>query len=383
MSVKDVSALSLGGHGDDMVPLMRYSTVAGMPLPDLVRMGWTTQARLDAIVERTRKGGGEIVALLKTGSAFYAPASSAIAMAESYLKDKKRVLPCAACLNGEYGVKDLYVGVPVVIGAKGVERVVEIDFDGAEREMFDKSVTAVRTLVDACTKIAPDARQITAQPDSVARHWSSGGDRMNIHEYQAKAVLANSACRWRTACRPSRRRKPSRPQRAWRPGLGGEGTDPRRRPRQGRRRQGGQIDRRCRERSEAPARLDAGHAPDRPKGKRQPHLHRGRLGDREGVLSLDAGRPRVLARRHRGVDRRRHGHREGGARHAGKDHHHHGRSGRQYLPASRAAPVQALGLDGDLAKQMSPLITNLYKAFVDTDMACSRSIRWSSPRTRS
>jgi malate dehydrogenase len=155
VSVEDVSAMTLGGHGDDMVPMARYSMVAGIPLPDLNKMGWTTQARLDAIVERTRKGGGEIVALLKSGSAFYAPASSAIAMAESYLKDKKRLLPCAAYLNGEYGVKDLYVGVPVVIGAKGVERVMELEFNGAEREMFDKSVTAVRTLVDACQKIAP------------------------------------------------------------------------------------------------------------------------------------------------------------------------------------------------------------------------------------
>jgi malate dehydrogenase len=155
VSVEDVSALTLGGHGDDMVPLVRYSTVGGVPLPDLVKIGWTTQARLDAIVERTRKGGGEIVNLLKTGSAFYAPASSAIAMAESYLKDKKRLLPCAAYLNGEYGVKDMYVGVPAVIGAKGIERVLELEFTGAEREMFDKSVTAVRTLIDACNKIAP------------------------------------------------------------------------------------------------------------------------------------------------------------------------------------------------------------------------------------
>ena len=155
VSVEDIHAWTLGGHGDDMVPMVRYSNVGGVPLPDLVRMGWTTQARLDAIVERTRKGGGEIVNLLKTGSAFYAPASSAVAMAESYLKDKKRLLPCAAYLNGEYGVKDLYVGVPVVIGAKGVERVMELEFNGAEREMFDKSVTAVRTLIDACQKIAP------------------------------------------------------------------------------------------------------------------------------------------------------------------------------------------------------------------------------------
>src|SRR3974390_2311406 len=156
VSVEDVTAFVLGGHGDTMVPLTRYSTVAGIPLPDLVKMGWTTAARLDAIVDRTRNGGGEIVGLLKTGSAFYAPATSAIAMAESYLRDKKRVLPCAAWLNGEYGVKDLYVGVPVVIGAKGAERSVGLDFNGAERGMFEKSVQAVQTLIDACKKIAPD-----------------------------------------------------------------------------------------------------------------------------------------------------------------------------------------------------------------------------------
>src|ERR1700682_3232629 len=127
VSVEDVTAFVLGGHGDSMVPLTRYSTVAGIPLPDLVKLGWTTAARLDAIVERTRNGGGEIVSLLKTGSAFYAPASSAIAMAESYLRDKKRVLPAAAWLNGEYGINDLYVGVPVVIGSKGVGRIVEVE----------------------------------------------------------------------------------------------------------------------------------------------------------------------------------------------------------------------------------------------------------------
>jgi malate dehydrogenase len=155
VSVEDVSALVLGGHGDDMVPIARYSTVSGIPLPDLVRMGWTTQARLDAIIERTRKGGGEIVALLKTGSAFYAPASSAIQMAESYLKDKRRVLPCAVWLNGEYGVKGMYVGVPAVIGANGVEKVVEIDLTPEEKAMFTKSVGAVQNLIDACKKIAP------------------------------------------------------------------------------------------------------------------------------------------------------------------------------------------------------------------------------------
>jgi malate dehydrogenase len=156
VSVEDVSAFVLGGHGDTMVPMARYSTVAGIPLPDLIKMGWTTQARVDEIFNRTRNGGAEIVNLLKTGSAFYAPASSAIAMAESYLLDKKRVLPCAAWLNGEYGVKGLYVGVPVVIGAKGVERVVELDLAGAERTEFDKSVAAVKGLVEACQKIAPD-----------------------------------------------------------------------------------------------------------------------------------------------------------------------------------------------------------------------------------
>jgi malate dehydrogenase len=136
--------------------MARYSTVAGIPLPDLIRMGWTTQARVEEIFNRTRNGGAEIVNLLKTGSAFYAPASSAIAMAESYLLDKKRVLPCAAWLNGEYGIKNLYVGVPVVIGAKGVERIVELDLTGSERSEFDKSANAVKALVDACQKIAPD-----------------------------------------------------------------------------------------------------------------------------------------------------------------------------------------------------------------------------------
>jgi malate dehydrogenase len=155
VSVEDVTAFVLGGHGDTMVPLVRYSTVAGIPLPDLIRMGWSTQARIDELVERTRHGGAEIVNLLKTGSAFYAPAASAIAMAESFLRDRKRVVPCAAYLNGEYGVKDLYVGVPVVLGAKGVERIVEIELNGAERAMLEKSVGGVRGLVDACINIVP------------------------------------------------------------------------------------------------------------------------------------------------------------------------------------------------------------------------------------
>jgi malate dehydrogenase len=153
VSVEDVTAFVLGGHGDDMVPLVRYSTVAGIPLPDLVKMGWTTQDKLDAMVERTRKGGGEIVNLLKTGSAFYAPAASAIAMAESYLKDKKRVLPCAAYLTGQYGIDGLFIGVPIVIGANGVERIVEIELSADERAMLDKSLASVTSLVEACKGI--------------------------------------------------------------------------------------------------------------------------------------------------------------------------------------------------------------------------------------
>jgi malate dehydrogenase len=155
VSVEDVSAFVLGGHGDTMVPLLRYSTVAGIPLHDLVDLGWTTKARLEEIVDRTRNGGGEIVNLLKTGSAFYAPAASAVEMAQSYLHDKKRVLPAAAYLSGEYGQRDIYVGVPVVIGAKGVERIVEIELNAHERAMFEKSAGSVASLIEACKKIAP------------------------------------------------------------------------------------------------------------------------------------------------------------------------------------------------------------------------------------
>ena len=149
VSVEDVTAFVLGGHGDTMVPSVRYSTVAGVPLPDLVKMGWIGQERLDAIVQRTRDGGAEIVGLLKTGSAFYAPAASAISMAESFLRDKKRVLPCAAYLDGQYGQSGLYVGVPVVIGAGGVERIMEVDLDAEEQAMFEKSVNAVKALIEA------------------------------------------------------------------------------------------------------------------------------------------------------------------------------------------------------------------------------------------
>ncbi len=155
VSMRDVNAFVLGGHGDTMVPLIRYSTVGGIPLPDLVAMGWTTQDRLDAIVQRTRDGGAEIVRLLKTGSAYYAPATSAIEMAEAYLKDQKRVLPCAAFCDGELGVKGMYVGVPTVIGAGGIEKIINIKLSAEEQAGFDKSVAAVKGLVEACKAIDP------------------------------------------------------------------------------------------------------------------------------------------------------------------------------------------------------------------------------------
>ena len=153
VSMKDVTAFVLGGHGDTMVPSVRYSTVAGIPLPDLIDMGWTTQEKMDAIVQRTRDGGAEIVGLLKTGSAFYAPATSAIEMAEAYLKDQKRVLPCAAYCDGEFGLDGMYVGVPTVIGAGGIEKIVNIKLNKAEQEMFDTSIKAVQGLVTACKAI--------------------------------------------------------------------------------------------------------------------------------------------------------------------------------------------------------------------------------------
>jgi malate dehydrogenase len=155
VSMKDVTAFVLGGHGDTMVPSVRYSTVGGIPLPDLVAMGWTTQEKLDAIVQRTRDGGAEIVGLLKTGSAFYAPAASAVEMAEAFLKDQKRLLPCAAHVKGAYGLDGIYVGVPVIIGAGGVERVVEVKLDASEKAMLDKSIDAVKGLLAACKGIDP------------------------------------------------------------------------------------------------------------------------------------------------------------------------------------------------------------------------------------
>jgi len=155
VSVEDVSAFVLGGHGDTMVPMPRFSTVAGIPLPELVKMGWIRQERLDQIIQRTRDGGAEIVALLKTGSAYYAPATAGVAMAESYLKDQKHILPCAAYLNGPYGMKDLYVGVPTVIGEKGVERIVELELTAEEKAALAKSADSVKGLIDACKKLEP------------------------------------------------------------------------------------------------------------------------------------------------------------------------------------------------------------------------------------
>ena len=222
VSVEDVTAFVLGGHGDTMVPLVRYSTVAGIPLPDLVKMGWTTQERLDQIVQRTRDGGAEIVDLLKTGSAFYAPAASAIQMAESYLKDQRRLLPCAAHLTGQYGVSDLYVGVPVDHRRRR-RREDRRDRAGAGR--------------------AGDVRQVGGRRASRCATRSSSragrsGDAMNIHEYQAKALLTEygvAVLRGQVAYTPRGGRAGG--ARAGRPGLGGQGADPCRRPRQGRRRQ--------------------------------------------------------------------------------------------------------------------------------------------------
>ena len=156
VSVKDVQTFVLGGHGDTMVPLVRYSTVGGIPIPDLVKMGWSSQKKIDQIVQRTRDGGAEIVALLKTGSAFYAPAASAINMAESYLRDQKRIIPCAANLSGQYGLKDIYVGVPTIIGNKGVEKIIEINLNEIEKLNFSNSIESVKNLIDACKKIDQD-----------------------------------------------------------------------------------------------------------------------------------------------------------------------------------------------------------------------------------
>jgi len=197
VSVEDVTAFVLGGHGDTMVPLVRYSTVAGIPLPDLVRMRWTTSKRLDAIVQRTRMGGGEIVALLKTGSAFYAPASSAIQMAEAYLKDKRRVLPCAAYLRGEYGINGLYVGVPCIIGARGVERVVEIKLTPDERAMFTQSVHAVRGLVRLTLRMMGKAKKAKAKAKTKTR--KAAAKKRTVRKAAAKKRAVKKAAAKRPA----------------------------------------------------------------------------------------------------------------------------------------------------------------------------------------
>ncbi|MBT5753224.1 MAG: malate dehydrogenase [Rhodospirillaceae bacterium] len=205
VSVQDVTAFVLGGHGDTMVPLVRYSTVAGIPLPDLVKKRWTTQKRLDAIVERTRNGGAEIVGLLKTGSAFYAPAAAAIEMAESYLKDKKRVLPCAAFLNGEYGVRNLYVGVPVVIGAKGVEKIVEIDLSASEKKMFKKSVASVRGLISASKRVLRKAEKEKAAAKKAAKKIAvkakSTAKRKPVKKTTAKKATKKTVARRKITAR--------------------------------------------------------------------------------------------------------------------------------------------------------------------------------------
>jgi len=189
VSVEDVTAFVLGGHGDTMVPLVRYSNVAGIPVPDLVKMKWTTQKRIDDIVQRTRDGGAEIVGLLKTGSAYYAPASAAIEMAEAYLKDKKRILPCAAHLKGEYGVKDMYVGVPVVIGAKGVERIVEIKLESEEKKLFNKSVRAVRGLIAAIKKM----EQKSAPKKAPAKRKAPAKKKVTAKKAPAKKTAVKKA----------------------------------------------------------------------------------------------------------------------------------------------------------------------------------------------
>jgi len=153
VSVEDVTAFVLGGHGDTMVPITRYSTVSGIPISELIKLKWSTKKRIADIVERTRNGGAEVLNLLKTGSAFYAPAVSAIEMTESYIRDKKRILLCAAYLSGQYGVRNLYVGVPVIIGSKGVEKIIEVKLNASENKMFKRSVNAVKKLISESKKI--------------------------------------------------------------------------------------------------------------------------------------------------------------------------------------------------------------------------------------
>ena len=211
VSVEDVTAFVLGGHGDSMVPLVRYSTVAGIPLPDLVRMKWTTQKRLDAIVQRTSMGGGEIVALLKTGSAFYAPASSAIQMAESYLKDKRRVLPCAAFLRGEYGISGIYVGVPCVIGARGVEKIVEINLNSEERVRFSQSVRSVKGLIRATQRLMDKRTKPKAKKKTVKKKKTAAKKRPVKRKTAAKKrPVKRKVAKRKPAKRKVAKRKPAK-----------------------------------------------------------------------------------------------------------------------------------------------------------------------------
>ncbi len=211
VSVEDVSAFVLGGHGDTMVPMVRHSTVAGIALPELVKMGWISQKRVNEIVLRTRNGGAEIVGLLKTGSAFYAPASSAIAMAESYLKDKKRVLPCAAHLSGQYGVRNLYVGVPAVIGAGGIERIVELKLNATEKKMLDTSIASVRGLVDVCKRLAAKSTAKPAAKKPAAKKPAARKAPM------AKAAARKPAARKPAARKPAARKPAARKSAAQKP----------------------------------------------------------------------------------------------------------------------------------------------------------------------
>ncbi len=225
VSVEDVTAFVLGGHGDTMVPMVRHSTVAGIALPELVKMGWISQGRLNEIVKRTRNGGAEIVGLMKTGSAFYAPASSAIAMADAYLKDKKRVLPCAAYLTGQYGVKGLYVGVPVVIGAGGVERIIELKLAMSEKKMLAASVAAVQTLVGVSKKLLQRAQRQAAKPGPKPRRVAAAATRKAgakarpARKISAKAAAAPAAAKKakpgrKAAAKPAAQRRPRRPRAA-------------------------------------------------------------------------------------------------------------------------------------------------------------------------
>ena len=334
VSVEDVTAFVLGGHGDDMVPSVRYSTVAGVPLPDLVKMGWTTQAKLDAMVDRTRKGGGEIVGLLKTGSAFYAPAASGIAMAESYLKDQRRVLPCAAHLTGQYGLKDTYVGVPVVIGANGVERV---DGDRARRRRKGD--------VPEVGRCGPDfdrglqGHQSRARRLTVPKTPASSGRllllevdvSMNIHEYQAKSVLrafsapiANGFPAFTPEEAVEAARKLGGPLWVVKSQIhaGGRGKGKFKEAPAGEK--GGvrlaQVDRGGRDLRQANARGDAGDRADRPGGQAgQPPLHRGRSQHRQGVLPVGAGRPQHEPDFLRRLDRGGRQYRRRRAQHSGED----------------------------------------------------------------